>query len=179
MTSESSSFASDPSDGLVGLAFSSISQIGKPTIIGNLYSSGAISKPTFAFKLGSSGAELFIGGTDDSLYTGDITYSDLTSESYWLTTGSATVDGSSAYSGGMIIDSGTTLVVGPSDSVASFWGAVDGASTCDSGVCGGDGYYTYSCDNPPNIAFKFNGASFAISSSSLSSEYRGPLMQLS
>ncbi|KAJ1306164.1 hypothetical protein OPQ81_010875 [Rhizoctonia solani] len=120
VTSESESFASDPSDGLVGLAFSSISQIGRPTIIENLYSSGVISEPTFGFKLTSSGAELYIGGTDESLYTGSITYSPLTSETYWLTTGSVTVDGSSAYSGGMIIDSGTTLVVGPSDSVASF-----------------------------------------------------------
>ncbi|CCO29280.1 hypothetical protein BN14_03288 [Rhizoctonia solani AG-1 IB] len=168
VTSESESFSSDPSDGLVGLAFSSISQIGQPTIIQTLYSSGAISEPTFGFKLASSGAELYIGGTDDSLYTGDITYSPLTSESYWLTTGSATVDGSSAYSGGMIIDSGTTLVVGPSDSVASFWSAVDGASACDSSVCGGDGYYTFSCSNPPSVAFEFNGASFAMSSSSLS-----------
>ncbi|CAE6481261.1 unnamed protein product, partial [Rhizoctonia solani] len=167
VTSESDSFASDPSDGLVGLAFSSISQIGQPTIIENLYSSGVISEPTFGFKLTSSGAELYIGGADESLYTGSITYSPLTSESYWLTTGSATVDGASAYSGGMIIDSGTTLVVGPSDSVESFWASVDGASTCDSSVCGGDGYYTFSCSNPPNIAFNFNGVSFAMSSSSL------------
>ncbi|KAF8706832.1 Acid protease, partial [Rhizoctonia solani] len=168
VTSESESFASDPSDGLVGLAFSSISQIGQPTIIQNLYSSGVISEPTFGFKLASSGAELYIGGADESLYTGDITYSPLTSESYWLTTGSAAVGGSSAYSGGMIIDSGTTLIVGPADSVASFWSAVDGAEACDSSVCGGDGYYTFSCSNPPNIAFEFNGASFAMSSSSLS-----------
>ncbi|CAE6444159.1 unnamed protein product [Rhizoctonia solani] len=167
VTSESQSFASDPSDGLVGLAFSSISQIGQPTIIETLYSSGVISEPTFGFKLTSSGPELYLGGTDESLYSGDISYSPLTSQSYWLTSGSATVDGSSAYSGGMIIDSGTTLVVGPSDSVASFWSAVDGASACDSSVCGADGYYTFSCSNPPNVAFNFNGASFAMSSSSL------------
>ncbi|KAH7334871.1 aspartic peptidase domain-containing protein [Rhizoctonia solani] len=162
VTSESQSFASDPTDGLVGLAFSSISQIRQPTIIEKLYSSGVISEPTFGFKLTSSGAELYIGGTDESLYSGGITYSPLTSQSYWSTSESATVDGSSAYSSGMIIDSGTTLVVGPADSVASFWNTVDGASACDSSA-----YYTFSCSSPPNIAFNFNGASFAMSSSSL------------
>ncbi|KAG8691567.1 Type I transmembrane sorting receptor [Ceratobasidium sp. 394] len=66
----------------------------------------------------------------------------------------------------MIIDSGTTLVVGTTQSVDSFWKAA-GGEKCDPNVCGGDGFYTYDCANPPSVAFKFGGASFAMSPESL------------
>ncbi|KAG8746040.1 Type I transmembrane sorting receptor [Ceratobasidium sp. 414] len=166
VTAESDSFAQDPSDGLMGLAFSSISEMGKPTFIENLKSAGAIKSSTFAFKLSTSGAELFIGGTNSELFTGDITFSPLTSNTFWLTNGAATAGGSEAYTGGMIIDSGTTLVVGPKDSVDSFWQAA-GGQQCDSNTCGGDGFYTYDCQSPPSVAFKFGDVSFAMSPESL------------
>ncbi|KAG9104525.1 Type I transmembrane sorting receptor [Ceratobasidium sp. 370] len=166
VTAESDSFAQDPSDGLMGLAFSSISEMGKPTFIDNLKSAGAIKSSVFAFKLSASGAELFIGGTNSKLFTGDITFSPLTSKTFWLTTGAATAGGSEAYTGGMIIDSGTTLVVGPKASVDSFW-QVAGGQKCDSSACGGDGFYTYDCESPPSVAFKFGDTSFAMSPESL------------
>ncbi|KAG9124711.1 Type I transmembrane sorting receptor [Ceratobasidium sp. 392] len=166
VTSESDSFAQDPSDGIMGLAFSSISNIGKPTFIENLKSAGAIQSAIFAFKLASTGSELFIGGTNSELFTGDITFSPLTSKTFWLTTGAAIAGGSDAYNGGMIIDSGTTLIVGPNDSVDSFWKAA-GGEKCDTSVCGEDGFYTYDCASPPSVAFKFGDASFEMSPESL------------
>ncbi|KAG8735641.1 Type I transmembrane sorting receptor [Ceratobasidium sp. 428] len=162
VTQESDSFAQDPSDGLMGLAFSSISNMNESTPIENLASTGAIKSNVFSFKLASNGSELFFGGTNSELFTGDIAFSPLTSKTFWLTNGAATAGDKEAYSGGMIIDSGTTLIVGPKDSVDSFWKAA-GGEQCDAKVCGGDGFYTYDCASPPSVAFKFGDASFAMS----------------
>ncbi|KAG8689541.1 Type I transmembrane sorting receptor, partial [Ceratobasidium sp. 423] len=165
VTSESSSFSSDPEDGILGLAFNSISAIGQPTFIDNLYSQGKISAPTFSFRLATSGSELYLGGVDSAKYTGSITYAALTSETYWLTTGSSSVGSTVAYSGAMIIDSGTTIIVGPTSSVSSWWSKVSGAAACSTSVCGTTGYYTYLCASPPTVSFTFNGAKFTIPSS--------------
>ncbi|CAE6436821.1 unnamed protein product [Rhizoctonia solani] len=159
------SFASDPEDGIMGLAFNAISSIGKPTFIDNLYSEGKISAPTFAFHLATTGSELYLGGVNTAKYTGSITYVPLTSKTYWLTTDSSSVGTTVGYSGVMIIDSGTTIIVGPTSSVSSWWSKVSGAVACSTSVCGITGYYTYLCASPPTVSFTFNGAKFAIPSS--------------
>ncbi|KAG8719407.1 Type I transmembrane sorting receptor, partial [Ceratobasidium sp. 423] len=138
VTSESSSFSEDPSDGIMGLAFSSISTIGAPTFIENLASQGAVSASVFSMYLASNNSELYLGGTNSTLYTGEITYMDLQSRTYWLTNGSSSVGGTEAYSGSMIIDSGTTLIVGEKRSVEA-------------------------C-SPPNVTFGFGGASYSVNS---------------
>ncbi|KAJ1302426.1 hypothetical protein OPQ81_002744 [Rhizoctonia solani] len=114
--SESDVFSQDPSDGIMGLAFSSISQIGAPTFIENLYSQGKISAPTFSFRLASSGSELFLGGVDNGKYTGDVTWAPVTNKTYWVTQGASNVNKATGYEGPMIIDSGTTLIIGSSAS---------------------------------------------------------------
>ncbi|KAG8735801.1 Type I transmembrane sorting receptor [Ceratobasidium sp. 414] len=166
VTSESSSFSSDPSDGIMGLAFSSISSLGAPTFIENLYSQGKISSPTFGFRLTSSGSELYLGGADTAKYTGTITYASLTSQTYWLTSGSAGAGSTTAYTGAMIIDSGTTLIVGPTSSVSSFWSKI-GGKACSTSVCGTTGYYTFPCASPPNVFFTFNGRQFPVSTNDI------------
>ncbi|KAG8717152.1 Type I transmembrane sorting receptor [Ceratobasidium sp. 394] len=166
VTSESSSFSSDPSDGIMGLAFSSISSIGAPTFIENLYSQRKISAPTFGFRLASSGSELYLGGADTSKYTGAITYASLTSKTYWLTSGSAGSASTTAYTGPMIIDSGTTLVVGPTSSVSAFWSKL-GGKACSTSVCGASGYYTFPCSSPPQVSFTFSGRKFPISTNDI------------
>ncbi|KAG9122595.1 Type I transmembrane sorting receptor [Ceratobasidium sp. 392] len=164
VTSESSSFSSDPEDGIMGLAFSSISSIGKPTFIESLHSQGKISAPTFAFRLATAGSELYLGGVDAAKYTGSITYVSLTSKTYWLTTGSSSVGSTVGYSGAMIIDSGTTIIVGPTSSVKTWWSKVPNSAACSTSVCGTTGYYTYLCASPPTVSFTFGGKSFTIPS---------------
>ena len=76
---------------------------------------GAVKEGSFAFKLasGKSGSELFVGGTNSALYTGDIEFHPVVSDAgYWVIgNGAATVDGKAASNQLVtIIDSGTTLV---------------------------------------------------------------------
>ncbi|KAH9949014.1 protease [Amylocystis lapponica] len=68
VTQESGAFQSAPQDGLMGMAWQAISAEGAGV---------------FSMKLGPSGAELYLGGTDTSLYSGDLEYHALTQKTYW------------------------------------------------------------------------------------------------
>jgi phytepsin len=75
-------------DGVLGLAFDSIS-VGHVTPVWyNLLSQGLVSQPVFAFWLnrvmGSKvGGELVLGGVDPNHYTGDFVYVPLSQKTYW------------------------------------------------------------------------------------------------
>jgi len=74
---ESSNF---PADGLMGMAFESISVYDAPPVFQTLISEGVLTSPIFGFKFATSGSELFLGGTNSALYTGDFTWVPLTNE---------------------------------------------------------------------------------------------------
>jgi cathepsin D len=65
-------------DGLLGLAFPSISKFIAYPLFESLLRQKKLINPTFSFKLSSSGAEMFVGGTNGMLYNGDITYTRIT-----------------------------------------------------------------------------------------------------
>jgi cathepsin D len=69
-----------PADGLMGMAFQSISKFKAPPVFQTLISEGVLTSPVFGFKLATSGSELFLGGTNGDLYTGDITWVPLTNQ---------------------------------------------------------------------------------------------------
>ena len=62
----------------MGLAFQSISKYQAPPLFQTLISEGAVTSPVFGLKLATSGSELFLGGTNTALYTGDFTWVPLT-----------------------------------------------------------------------------------------------------
>ena len=64
----------------MGLAFQSISKYQAPPLFQTLISEGAVASPVFGLKLATSGSELFFGGTNNALYTGDFTWVPLTNE---------------------------------------------------------------------------------------------------
>ncbi|GBE83078.1 Aspartic protease [Sparassis crispa] len=159
VTSESGEFQSDPADGLMGLAFQSISQLQSSPFPFTASSEGVISQGVFAFKLTSSGAELYMGGTDSSLYSGDIEYHDLSSsDGFWQIGGaSAIVNGQTATSGfDTVIDSGTTLAYGPTSGVSQLYAAIPGSQQ------GSDGTYTFPCDSSATVGFSWGGQTWQI-----------------
>ncbi|KAH7322101.1 acid protease [Rhizoctonia solani] len=156
-------------DGLMGLAFKSISQINAPTFIDTLFSQNKIPKPIFSMRLASApGSELYIGGTNPSKYTGEITYTPLTNQTYWLVDGSASANGQEGFNGKMIIDSGTTAILGPYNSVWNWWSRVPGSASCLPRDCGAPGYFTYPCANGPSVSFNFGGRGFPVAAEDFS-----------
>merc|ERR1711988_561471 len=118
-------FAAGKFDGLLGLGFKSISEYNIPTPFENMIDQKLISEPVFAFYLqedASQQGELVFGGIDKSHYTGDLVDVPLISETYWEVSLDAMKFGGSPVISSpqkAIIDSGTSLLAGPKDAVAS------------------------------------------------------------
>jgi hypothetical protein len=104
-------------DGILGMAWQSISVESAPTAYEVIMKNGDVTVPQFAFSLGADGAdgELMLGGYDKDMYTGDILWVPLSHETYWqfdvekITFGSNFT--SSANSA--IVDTGTSVLAGP------------------------------------------------------------------
>jgi cathepsin D len=62
----------------MGMGFQSISVYDAPPPVQNLISEHALTEPMFAFKLASSGSELYLGGVNHKLYKGEFTWIDVT-----------------------------------------------------------------------------------------------------
>ena len=73
-------------DGILGMAWPTLSVNKIPTPFQNLFTQGSIEKNEFAFYLGDSNAdkgELLLGGTDPDHYSGEFSYVPLQHETYW------------------------------------------------------------------------------------------------
>ncbi|KAJ6453581.1 acid protease [Mycena sanguinolenta] len=166
VTTLSSSFADDPADGILGLAFPAISNLQANPFFVNADSQGTVNANQFAFYLASSGSELFLGGTDQDLFTGDIEFNSVDSSGgFWQVTGGGAKVGSSSVLSGIetIIDSGTTLAYGPPDDVKEIFAKVSGSKLFDST----NGFYSFPCDTPPSISFNWGGQDWTISADNL------------
>ncbi|KAJ9126685.1 hypothetical protein QFC24_001715 [Naganishia onofrii] len=152
-------------DGLVGMAYQSLSTERAPPLFSTLYSQGAVSSGLFAFKLTASGAELSLGGLDANAYTGAVTYTPVTQQGYWqVAMGSANVGGSAKVSNRQaIIDTGTTLIYASStDGKAFYAGFPSNYPLSSFGYTGYDGYYAIPCTGSTAISLTFAGRSFSI-----------------
>jgi len=144
-------------DGILGLGFPSISVNHVNPVFTNMIAQGA--EPVFSFYLGKAdgqAGELFLGGIDTSKFTGTLQYVPLTSETYWETAlNFMTVNGQSVTSATKcIVDSGTSLLAGPSADVAALAKLV-GASP----FFLNPKEYTIPCDTSklPTITINVNG----------------------
>ncbi|GAA5938023.1 hypothetical protein JCM10213_000812 [Rhodosporidiobolus nylandii] len=149
-----------PVDGIMGMAYSSLSNIGSSPFFQTLWQQRKVARNLFSFHLGDSNdGELCLGCATPSLYNGSIQYNKVTARGYWMINGDAGVQGSKTSTGqNMIIDTGTTLVVGPPSEVAKLFAQVPGASAWQSG------YYQYPCSQQFTAQFWFNDIAYEVSS---------------
>mmetsp|Transcript_26294 Transcript_26294/g.85085 ORF Transcript_26294/g.85085 Transcript_26294/m.85085 type:complete len:396 (-) Transcript_26294:492-1679(-) len=148
-------------DGILGLAWGSISVDGVPTPLEAMIASKQLDENVFAFYLGDGvPGELVFGGVDPAHYVGDFFYVPLSSTTYWQVTLDDLQVGDTSMTGATkaIIDSGTSLLTGPSAEVAKIAKAI-GAK-----ALGNTGEYLIDCDanGAPDINVKLGGQSFAL-----------------
>ncbi|KDQ50723.1 hypothetical protein JAAARDRAFT_41815 [Jaapia argillacea MUCL 33604] len=177
----SSGLLSSPVSGLLGLAWQTIASSGATPFWQTLAGSGTWDTPVMAFQLTrfvndnsaktlEPGGTFTMGAVNNSLYTGEIDFQNIPSGqvSYWilpltsLTVQGAAVTvptGASAYSA---IDTGTTLVGGPSATIAQIYAQIPGSAP---GTGNFEGYYTYPCSTTVNVSLAFGGQSWSISPS--------------
>uniref|UniRef100_A0A8C3SWW6 pepsin A n=1 Tax=Chelydra serpentina TaxID=8475 RepID=A0A8C3SWW6_CHESE len=152
-----------PFDGILGLAFPSISSSGATPVFDNMMNEGLVSQDLFSVYLSSddqSGSFVMFGGIDSSYYSGNLNWIPLSAETYWeITMDSVTMNGQTiACSSGCqaIIDTGTSLLAGPSTGISnieSYIGASDGTISCSD------------MSSLPNIIFTINGIEFPVPAS--------------
>ena len=151
-------------DGILGLAFPSISVMKQPTTFENMYSQKLIPENKFAFYLGNSNndfGELTFGGADSTKYSGELSWVPLKATTYWeITLGSLEVAGTVfGANNNAIVDSGTSLLTGPSADVkkiATLIGAKEYLHT---------GEYLVDCKAAlPDFNFNVNGKTYTLTS---------------
>jgi len=127
-------------DGLVGMAFDSISVDHVTPLWYNLLSQGIVTNPVFAFWLNRQstklGGELILGGVDSSHYTGQFTFVPLSNQTYWMfKVNSMSINGKTFCTNcNAIADSGTSLIVGPTAAINQIQQII-GANSLWTGEC--------------------------------------------
>lgn len=164
---ESQQFAQDPnSDGLMGLAQSTLSNQGVLTPPESLAQNGLISEAITSFKLSR---------LDDNLNDGEVTFGALDTSKFDQTTLTAlpnvnkdgfweasvdsfSVDGQDVGLTGRtaILDTGTSLIIAPPADAAKLMAAIPGAAS------DGQGGFTVPCTTNSSVALTFGGTTFNI-----------------
>lgn len=153
-------FGQGPVNGILGLGFQSLAVDRVEPPLNVMVGNGLISEPIFQIYLNSkphtSNAAIVFGGYEQQYYTGSIQWVPLTSETYYLISISGvSVGGVSksmcVFGCSAIVDSGTSLLVGPAQYVSQLISDI--------------GHVAQDCSNYqqlPNISFKINGQEFAV-----------------
>lgn len=151
-------------DGILGLAFQTLSVGNAVPVFELAFEQKAISLPVFSFYLGNDkDGELTFGGYDQSKFKGELQKVKLTSATYWqieidgLTVGDdgTVVDGKNS----AIVDSGTSLIAMPSAQVEKLANAM-GATKMFTGQ-----YKLKDCSLIPTlpvVTFKINGIHYPL-----------------
>jgi len=152
-------FAIGQFDGILGLAWDSISVAHATTVFQNMMAQHKDLEPKFSFYLpdGDTGkGELVFGGVDPSHYDGELSPVPLTNETYWETHVSSIMFGTTQLVGDapVVLDSGTSTLTGPKEHVDAI------AKLVNATPVPGRPMYTVSCfdlPNMPNLKFTIAG----------------------
>jgi len=160
-------FAFGKFDGILGLAYDTISVNHITPPFYEMVNKGLLDEPVFSFRVGDSeddGGEAVFGGIDPSHYTGKIDYVPLRRKAYWevelesIQFGDAVLELENT---GAAIDTGTSLIAVPTD-IAEMLNAEIGATKT------WNGQYTVDCATVPtlpDLTFTFNGKGYPLKGS--------------
>lgn len=166
-------FAMAKFDGLLGMGFDTISVDHAVTPFQNMVKQQLVKEPVFSFYLNrdqtkSPGGEIIFGGIDDNFFTGNITYTPVTSEGYWqFKMDSVTMNqvGEDKHTVSVcengcqaIADTGTSLIAGPKAEVKKLNEALGAIP-----IPGGE-YILPECDSAslPDLTFTIEGRQFSL-----------------
>ncbi|KAH3668174.1 hypothetical protein OGAPHI_001928 [Ogataea philodendri] len=160
-------FAFGKFDGILGLAYDTISVNKIVPPVYNAINNGLLDAPQFGFYLGDTqksedyGGEAIFGGYDATKFTGDITWLPVRRKAYWEVKFNGIALGdeyATLENHGAAIDTGTSLIALPSQ-LAEILNAQIGAEKTWSGQ------YQIDCDKRdslPDLTFNFDGYNFTI-----------------
>ncbi|CAH7687083.1 aspartic peptidase A1 [Phakopsora pachyrhizi] len=173
----SSDWKDDPADGVLGLAFQSISTSGeKPWFYNLIAQNGNLSEnrdsQMFSFAMGRAvsgsyiDSELFLGGKNRKKFVGDFQWVNLLSNTYWrikikslyCENGTDKRFRVPIVSSTAIVDSGTTYIAAPVEQAKVFWDSIPNSATNQA-----EGFYTFPCNQSINMSLDFgNGVVLSV-----------------
>jgi Eukaryotic aspartyl protease len=152
-------------DGILGMGFTSISVNNVLTVFENAIKQNIVEQPVFSFYLGDNApGELTFGGYDSSKFVGDLTYVKLYSATYWSIVLDSIQAGDYVHPNDSskpiigIVDSGTSLIAGPTKDIKAIATAVGAKPTFT-------GQYTVDCstiDQLPDVIFTIDKKKYTI-----------------
>ncbi|CAE8630172.1 unnamed protein product [Polarella glacialis] len=153
-------------DGILGLGFGSIAEGGIPTVMQALWDSKQLAEPVFGFFLGDvEQGELVFGGVDPQHYTGNFSWVPVSRVGFWEVALDSVSVGADKFmtftkTRRAIVDSGTSLLVGPAAEVQAI-ASLMGATVVQK-------HYVVNCqDSWPSISFSLGGKDFELSGGDL------------
>ncbi|KAI0335064.1 acid protease [Cubamyces sp. BRFM 1775] len=170
--------------GIMGLAFEALASTNAVPFWQALANGGQFATPEISFWLArhlddvnppdeQAGGVMTLGGTNSTLFTGDIEFIPLTTTTggptFWmLEMSGATVQGKTVSiptgdAALSAIDTGTTLIGGPSDAVRAIYEAIPGSAEVPSM----QGFFQYPCSTDVQVSLAFGGKSWPISSADM------------
>ncbi|KAI6068373.1 Pepsin A-like protein [Aix galericulata] len=154
-------FYYSPFDGILGLAFPSISSSGATPVFDNMMSQGLVAQDLFSVYLSNddkSGSFVLFGGIDPAYTTNGISWIPLSAETYWQITMERVFVGEKAvacyFSCQAIVDTGTSLLAVPTFALKRIYKAL-GANSEGEISCS-------AVSSLPDVAFKINGKKFTV-----------------
>lgn len=154
-------------DGILGMAYPRISVDGAPTVFDDIMDQKLVEDNVFSFYLNRNpdsepGGELLFGGTDPKYYTGDFNYMNVTRKAYWQIRMDQLGVGEqlTLCKGGCeaIVDTGTSLIIGPVDEVTALQKAIGAIPLIH-------GEYMVLCDKIPSlpvVTFRLGGVDYSL-----------------
>ncbi|NXS67564.1 PEPA protein, partial [Pandion haliaetus] len=166
-------FYYSPFDGILGLAFPSISSSGATPVFDNMMTEGLVAKDLFSVYLskdGKSGSFVLFGGIDPSYTTNGISWIPLSAETYWQITMDryVSISGESvacSYSCQAIVDTGTSLLAMPNSALHSILETLGASSN--------GGISCNAVSTLPDVVFHINGKAFSLPPSAYVMEIDG------
>lgn len=147
-------------DGILGLGFDSISVGGVPTVFHNAMDQGQVDSPMFAFYLGDNrDGELTFGGYDTDKFVGELEWVPLSETTYWkIDMDEVKMGGYRSGPTNAIVDSGTSLITGPSKDIKQIARTIGATATIT-------GQFTVDCDSLdliPDMAWTIAGKDYIV-----------------
>uniref|UniRef100_A0A8D2K8B8 Cathepsin D n=1 Tax=Theropithecus gelada TaxID=9565 RepID=A0A8D2K8B8_THEGE len=166
-------------DGILGMAYPRISVNNVLPVFDNLMQQKLVDQNIFSFYLNRDptaqpGGELMLGGTDSKYYRGSLSYLNVTRKAYWQ----VHLDQVEVASGltlckegcEAIVDTGTSLMVGPVDEVRELQKAIGAVPLIQ-------GEYMIPCEKVstlPTITLKLGGKGYKLSPEDYTLKAQGP-----
>ncbi|KAI8366764.1 aspartic peptidase domain-containing protein, partial [Radiomyces spectabilis] len=159
-TELSTDFLTTPFDGIFGLGLANLSDLRQQPPFYSMIQQNLVDASLFSFYTQPAGGEIDFGGIDTSRYSGNLTFSNVIDDTFWMVHLDSFTFGSDEWkTRKVIIDSGTTLIIATPSDAEAIHSRIPGSKY------NGDTTWSIPCDlkdTLPPLVFNIGGVDLVI-----------------